>query len=196
MMRVGLFGGSFNPIHNGHLQIANHVLKEDITDEVWFIPCGNHAFGKKLANGKNRIEMINLAIKNNPKLKVLDIEIKSKNKSFISETIKTLKKEYPSKEFIFIIGTDNIAHLDKWYDFNYLKDNVVFVLVKRMRSIVPKNIKVKFRNVLDIKNDISSTKIRENIRKNYPIQDFLPILIEKYIRKKELYNGKTLYKFC
>lgn len=188
-MKVALFGGSFNPIHNGHLEIADSIIKEKIADEVWFIPCGNHPFNKKLINGQDRIKMINLSIKNNPRLKLLDLEILSDNISFTSETIKFLKEKFREIEFYFVIGTDNLIDLQKWHDFEYIKKNTEFILVERPKYELTNNLGIKIINSLPIKSLISSTQIRYLLNNNYSIEDLVPEEIELYIKKEGLNYG-------
>lgn len=186
-MKVALFGGSFNPVHNGHLQIANKLLAEKIADRVWFIPCGNHAFGKGLASGKDRINMLNLAIGNNLKLKVIDIEIKSNRKSFTANTIRLLRKEFRHK-FYFVIGTDNLKEFNKWHDIKYLQNNIKFILIKRPRYSLLKKIKIKILKIVSLKLHESSTEIRELVKNKKNISKFVPEAVAEYIGKGGLYK--------
>lgn len=187
-MRVALFGGSFNPIHNGHLQIANELIDRNLVDEVWFIPCGNHAFDKELIEGYDRINMIKLVIENKPKLKVLDIEVLSKKVSFTFETIKYLKRKFSKNEFYFIIGADNLEDLKKWHDFKYLKKEVLFILINRHKFGRENKLGIKISYFLNIQNNNSSTKIREKIRKDLSIMDFVPKKVYEYINERRLYK--------
>ena len=186
-MKVALFGGSFNPVHKGHLKIAKEVLKKDLAVEVWFIPCGNHAFGKELASGKDRINMLNLAIKDNSRFKVLDLEINSKEKSFSANTIKLLRKKF-NHTFYFIIGADNLKDLKKWHDFEYLKENVEFILIKRPGHILSNRIEVKISKIISLKLKESSTEIRKLSKKNKDFLKFVPKIVAEYIKKEGLYK--------
>lgn len=187
-MKVALFGGSFNPIHNGHLQIANELIAEKIVDEVWLIPCGNHAFDKKLAKGNDRMEMIKLAIENNPLVKAIGVELSPDKKSYSSETIAWFKKEFPH-DFCFVIGSDNLKDLDKWHDFEYLKNNVEFILCKRPGFELSNPFGINIKHLLHISSKISSTQIRENIKKGIPIKNFVNEKVEEYIKQRGLYHG-------
>lgn len=186
-MKIALFGGSFNPVHNAHIQVADKIIKNKITDEVWFMPCGNHAFGKELAPGKDRINMLNLAIGNNPKLKISDIEINSKKKNYTSETIKKIRKQF-NHEFYFVIGTDNLESINEWENFDYLKENVEFILAKRPDYEIPKNLEIKIKNLLQITSKISSTQIRNNLKGKISIRNLVPEKVEEYIFERGLYK--------
>lgn len=195
-MKVALFGGSFNPIHNGHLKIANELINKKIVEEVWFIPCGNHPFDKELINGQDRIKMIKIAIGNNLKLKVIDIEIISNNISYTSETIKLLKDKFKEVEFYFIIGADNLINLQKWRNFGYLKNNVEFILVKRPEYELTSTLGIRIIYTLEMGNTISSTKIRNLLSNCSPIKNLVSQNVENYIKREELYNARPLCKSC
>lgn len=186
-MKVGLFGGSFNPVHKGHLKIANKLLKRKIVNEIWFIPCGNHAFEKELAFGKDRINMLNLAIGNNPKLKTSDIEIKSNKKSFSANTIKLLRRKFHHK-FYFIMGADNLEDFDKWHDVQYLQNQVEFILIKRPEYILPKKINLRILKIIPLRLKESSTEIRKFIKNKKSILKFVPKTVAEYIYKEGLYR--------
>jgi nicotinate-nucleotide adenylyltransferase len=185
-MKVGILGGSFNPIHNGHLQMANELLDKNIVDEVWFVPCGNHAFDKKLIDGKKRIEMISLAIGQNLKMKVIDLEVKSKDKSYTARTISLLKKEFDC-DFYFTIGSDNLGELDRWYNFEYLKNNIKFIVISRPEFEIINKLGIKME-IVDMYNTISSTKIRENLINKKTISGTVPKEVEEYILINNLYR--------
>ncbi|MEK6826941.1 MAG: nicotinate (nicotinamide) nucleotide adenylyltransferase [Nanoarchaeota archaeon] len=188
-MKIALFGGSFNPIHNGHINIADELINQKIVDEVWFIPCGNHAFNKELSDGETRINLINLAIENNPKFKIIDLELMSKEKSYTSETIKILKNFFPSHKFYFIIGADNLENLGKWHNIEYLEKNIEFILINRPGFGLLKNSKIKIKYRLDLKHKTSSSLIRENLKKGISIKKLLPEKVEHYIKQERLYCG-------
>ncbi len=186
-MKVALFGGSFNPIHNGHLKIARELLKKRIANEIWFIPCGNHAFEKELASGKDRINMLNLAIGNNPKLKVVDVETKSGKKSFSANTIKLLRRKFHHK-FCFIIGADNLKDFNKWYDAQYLQNQVEFILIKRPTYIFPKKTNLKILKIIPLRLKESSTEIRRLVKNKKNIFKFVPKTVAEYINREGLYR--------
>jgi len=187
-MKIALFGGSFNPIHNGHLQIANELLTKQIVDQVWLIPCGNHAFDKKLASGEARMKMINLAIQNKNSIKSIGVELNPDKKSYTSKTISWFKREFPH-DFYFVIGADNMKDLEKWHDFEYLKNNVKFILIKRPGFAFSNDLEIDIKHILSMNNKISSNQIRENLEKGISINGFVPKKVEKYIELEGLYHG-------
>ena len=185
-MKVALFGGSFNPIHNGHLELIDKVLAEKYADEVWIIPCGNHAFDKTLLNAEDRMKMIELAIKGKKKIKIVDLEIKSKGKSYAADTIRELKKN-SGNEFYFVIGADNLNDLHKWHDYSYLKENVNFLVLGRpgYEFSVPEGIKAQ---MIELSNPISSTEIRDKVKKGKSIKGLVPKEVEEYIIEGGIYK--------
>ncbi|MEI7718352.1 MAG: nicotinate (nicotinamide) nucleotide adenylyltransferase [archaeon] len=186
-MKIALFGGSFNPIHNGHLQIANKLVEKKVVDQVWLLPCGNHAFNKQLESGKNRMDMICLAIKNNPSVKVVGVELNETKKSFSSETISWFKKEF-NHDFFWVIGADNLKDLDKWHDFEYLKNSVEFILINRPGFEINNNLGIKIKEIVEMQSDISSTKIRENVATGKDLVGLVPEAVESFIKKEGLYK--------
>ena len=192
--KIALFGGSFNPIHCGHMEIANQLIEDKVVDEVWFIPCGNHPFDKKLVNGLERINMINFAISSNPCFKLFDIELNKKEKSYTAETWRWFNERF-NHGFYLIIGSDNLTSLDRWHDLEYIKNNVNFILVKRSGFDINLIKDLKIYYILNINNRISSTQVRENIVKGISISNLVPKKVEEYIVKEDLYIEK-LYESC
>lgn len=187
-MKVALFGGSFNPIHKGHMQIVNELLAKHIVDQVWLIPCGNHAFDKKLASGEVRMKMISLAIGNNPLAKAIGVELDLDKKSYTSKTISWFKREFPH-DFYFVIGADNLNDLEKWNDFQYLKKNVEFILIKRPGFEFSNDLGISIKDILNINNKISSNQIRDNLEKGISIKSLVPDKVKEYIEQEGLYYG-------
>lgn len=186
-MKVALFGGSFNPIHNGHLQIADELLAKKVADQVWIIPCGNHAFNKKLESGEDRMKMISLAIENNPSIKAIGVELNPDKKSYTSKTISWFKREFPH-DFYFVMGADNLNDLEKWHDFQYLKNNVEFILIKRQGFEISNNLEIIIKEILDVNNKISSNQIRENLENGISIKGLVPDNVREYIEREGLYH--------
>ncbi|MDO5149626.1 MAG: nicotinate (nicotinamide) nucleotide adenylyltransferase [Oscillospiraceae bacterium] len=116
MLSIGIMGGTFNPIHNGHIEIAKAAYEQYNLDEVWFMP--NHIPGYKdkthLISGEKRLAMVELAIKDYPYFKTSDFELKREGNTYTAETMQLLGKEYPNIHFYFIIGEDSLNYFDKW----------------------------------------------------------------------------------
>jgi nicotinate-nucleotide adenylyltransferase len=188
-MKIGLFGGSFDPIHNSHLKIINEVLNERLVDEVWIVPCGNHVFGKEMTDSKSRIEMIDLAINKNNRIKVKMLEINSNKPSYAIDTVNAMKSQFPEHKFYFIAGTDIVGDFEKWYRFEELAENVEFILHQRESYSIDGGSVMKIKAVLKSKVDnISSSEIRERIKKNLDVSELLPEKVLDYINKRGLYK--------
>ena len=187
-MKVGLFGGSFNPIHKEHLGIIRHVLNKHIVDEVWILPCKIHAFNKALISAKDRIEMIKIAIKGTDNSKICDIELKSRGKNYSVDTVKKLKRTY-KHQFYFIIGWDILEQIAKWYKHRQLFKEIEFIAFKRKNYRFKEVKDMKIACLIDWKEkNISSTIIRERVKKGRLIKELVHPKVEKYISKHRIYR--------
>lgn len=185
-MKIGLYGGSFNPIHNGHIRVIKYLLKKKIVDEIWIVPCKKHRFNKHLADEKDRIAMIKLAIKNIKKTRIDRIETKSKVKNCTLKTIRKLKKKYKHR-FFLIIGSDILYEIKKWYKYEELIRESEFIVFKREGYSIKKVPKMKIILIREKGNRISSTGIREKISEGKPLKNLVPLSVNKYIKEKNLY---------
>ncbi len=198
--RVGVMGGTFNPIHIGHLLIAQVVLEMFNFDHILFIPNGSppHRKGElDIASGEDRYNMVVLATVSNPKFFVSRMEIDREGCSYTYDTLRELKKSEKGTLFSFITGADSIIK-DNWYRFDDvlgMLENFVVVsrpgfdesmLEDRKRCLKLKNEeKIKIVNIPPI--HISSTMIRERVRLGKSIKYLVPEEVEMYIKKKKLY---------
>ncbi|HOX54195.1 MAG: nicotinate-nucleotide adenylyltransferase [Candidatus Omnitrophica bacterium] len=192
MKRIGVFGGTFDPIHNGHITIAEEVFKELSLDKIIFVPAHipPHKLHAKIASAQDRYNMVKLAVGYNDNFEVSDIEINREGPSYSIDTIKELKENIGTdSEFYFLIGSDSIAELKYWKDFNSLLKIVKFVVVNRPRYSfegMPKGaLRIQLRGI-----DISSSKIRNRIREKEPIDSLVPEKVKEYIIKKRLYKDE------
>ncbi|AEV95389.1 nicotinate-nucleotide adenylyltransferase [Pediococcus claussenii] len=188
--RVGLIGGTFNPPHIAHLMIADQVGKQLGLDHVEFIPdyLPPHVDSKDAIEAKHRVEMVRLAIEDNPMFQLNLIEIERGGKSFTYNTIQELKRRHPETEYYFIIGGDMVQYLPKWHKIKELSKMVNFVGVER-----PKFEQVSAYPVIwvDAPNlDLSSTDIRNNIKHGRSIKYLVPKKVEEYIKENSLYGYK------
>ncbi|MDD5192639.1 MAG: nicotinate (nicotinamide) nucleotide adenylyltransferase [Candidatus Nanoarchaeia archaeon] len=187
--KIALFGGSFNPIHNHHVKMANTVLEEHVAEEVWIIPSKNHPYNKNLAPAKDRINMIQLAF-DNPKVKINRTEIESNETNYTIRTIKKLKKKHPH-EFYWVIGADVLYEMENnsWYGLNELLKETEFIIFSRKGYSIKQIPDMRIKAALDIKtHNESSTEIRERIRQGKSLKDMVPFKVEEYIQKKGLYK--------
>lgn len=131
-MKIGVLGGTFNPIHYGHLRTAEEVLEILTLDSILFIPSGTPPFRKpELASARDRYEMTRLAIKDNPNFELSDIEIKSRGISYSVETFSKLLKKYKNTEFFFVLGIDAFMDIQKWKQPNKLMTLTNLVIISR-----------------------------------------------------------------
>ncbi|OFU51337.1 MULTISPECIES: nicotinate-nucleotide adenylyltransferase [Aerococcus] len=186
--RIGILGGTFNPIHNGHLLMAEQVYDKLKLDEVWFMPNKKppHAESKETLADAYRVDMIALAIEDNPHFRLEGIELDRVGKSYTVDTMEILTTLYPTYEFYFIIGADMIEDLPKWHRINDLIKMVHFVGVGREG----------YRNETDYplifidaeRMTVSSTSIRKAVAEQASIRYLTPASVAAYILEKGLYQ--------
>lgn len=165
MKKIGILGGTFDPIHNQHIQIAKTAYKKLKLDQVWILPTKLNPLKKNVsATTEQRIAMINLAIKGLSWLKLNDYELTTKDKvNYTIDTIKAFHKKDPDTEFYFIIGSDNLANLNKWKDITHLISLVKFIIINRPGHQPSISLMEKYHCqslTVEPSNDISSSKIR------------------------------------
>lgn len=183
-MKIGLLFGSFNPIHIGHLIIANSMLDLAGMDEVWLVVTPLNPFKKKddLIAEDQRLKMVNIAIHSNPKLKSSDIEFSLPQPNYTIDTLMYLKEKFPENEFFLVMGEDNLVKFDQWKDYDKIFEN--FEVLVYPRPYTP-NTQLKIHPRVHIFNcpllDISSTYIRENIKYGKSIKYLVPDSVENYI---------------
>lgn len=188
-MRIGIYGGSFNPPHRGHENITKLIIKELKLDELLIIPIGTPCHGKtNLIDSNERYKLCELSFKDIDKVKISRIEIDSNDTSYTYDTLKKIIKSYGKEhEYFEIIGEDSAAYFDKWKDYKkILKLAKVVVLKRRGYTSV-----INSDNIIEIENDyydISSSKIRHSIRKGKDCKEFLKKEVLDYIQNKELYK--------
>jgi len=188
-MKVALFGGSFNPIHNAHIQIMEKILNKNLVDEIWIVPCGHHAFDKELEDENKRIEMIGLAVQNNPKIKIDKTETESKEKNYTVATLRKLREKY-SYEFFLIIGSDILYELEKWYESKKLIEREKFIVFPRKGFPIINKLGLNMKIINNNPLSISSTEIRKKIKQGEPFHHLVPLTTVDYIKQEKLYRGK------
>ncbi|MGY3765315.1 nicotinate-nucleotide adenylyltransferase [Vagococcus vulneris] len=186
---VGLLGGGFNPVHHGHLVIADQVSEQLHLDEFYLMPSFHspHIDEKKVIDASHRVAMLDLAIEDNPTLKLELCEIDRQGKSYTYDTIKQLTEENPEVSYYFIIGGDMVDYLPKWYRIDELVSMVQFVGVNRSGYNIESNYPIIWVDVPLL--DISSSMIRKKINQNGSIRYFTPDKVLDYIEKEGLYRN-------
>lgn len=188
MKRIGIFGGTFDPPHVGHLLIADEVKYVVGLDEIWFIPTNVPPHKQQpMTNSTHRYEMLLQATKEVDYFKVDPIELDRTGRSYTIDTMKALIKMYPTYSFHFIIGADMVEYLPKWEQIDELLQKVNFIGVQRRGYELKTSYPVKEVTIPLI--EISSTEIKERIENGAPIQYFLPKEVYTYVKEHRLYGS-------
>lgn len=198
--KIGLMGGTFNPIHNGHVMLAEHALTEYKLDEIWFIPSGISWLksDQNVLDCITRKEMTELAIKNHPKFILSTIEIDREGNSYSYETVCELKKKNPAHEYFFIMGADSLLNVEKWVHPEILmheckllvavRDDCDHMALHKQIELLSDKYNANISQLAMPKFDISSSKIRQLIQKGDSITGMVPVYVEKYIYEHKLYQ--------
>ncbi len=199
-MKIGIIGGTFDPIHYGHLLLGERFRQELNLDKVIFIPTGRsyHKMDTSVKPAHLRYEMVELAVKDNPYFMVSDIEIKREGNSYTCDTVRELKKIYKDDEIYFMIGTDVIFTIETWKEIDWLFKNTQFLLALRSghhEEVINKQLfhLINDRGANIIMRDfelvnISSSAIRENVKNGKSIKYLVPIAVEEFIKTNKLYS--------
>lgn len=191
-MNIGIFSGSFNPIHIGHLILANYIVEFTNIEEVWFLVTPQNPFkqNEDLLPEDIRLKMVHIALANYKKISASDFEFNLPRPSYTINTLEQLKETYPEHTFSLIIGGDNWESFDKWKDSNRLIDLFNIYVYPRLnhRIEVPLEIQQKIKILDSPIVEISSTFIRENIKKGKNIQAFVPESVYNFIKTNKLYS--------
>jgi nicotinate-nucleotide adenylyltransferase len=189
-MNVGLFFGSFNPIHTGHLIIASEVVYKVKLDQVWMMvsPQNPHKKNNSLLNEWHRLHLVQLAVEENHKLKASSIEFKLPRPSYTSTTLAYLKENYPQHRFCIIMGSDSFSNLEKWHNYKYIIENFRLIVYKRPGFEIQNKIKADLTILDSSLLEVSSTKIREKIKIGAPIDYWVPKSVAEEIYKNNYYK--------
>ncbi len=194
MKKTGLYFGSFNPIHIGHLVIAEYFATQTDLEEVWFVVSPQNPFKQtsELAPENDRIEMVRVAIENNPKLKACDIEFTLPRPSYTHETLKQLILKFPDRQFFILLGEDNKTNFEGWKNYLWILENFhVRFFPRHQITNAVSSINWGDYNVKTIaapKMEISSTQIRKNFKTGMSNRYLLSEAVIRYIREHHLYE--------
>jgi len=189
-VKIGILGGTFNPIHLGHLILAEEVRQKIGLTKVIFVPANLPPHkNDEIIPAHHRLKMVKLAISGNPHFSVSDIEIKRGGRSYTIDTIKEFKKIYSSEELHFIIGSDLFKYLNEWKDLREITTLVKFIVATRPGFSL-ENLP-DYMTTIDIRAvDISAYEIRQCIRQNRSFRYLVPEAVRNYIIRKGLYRTK------
>lgn len=200
--KIGIMGGSFNPIHIGHLHLAESARVEFDLDQVIFVPTGDNPFKKSNfeVNREQRYHMVELAIQSNPYFTATRIEIERYGKSYTIDTIREIKKLYPDADLYFIAGADIMFEVTRWREAATLMKNITFITTyrpgykkhkfKSQIRYLRKAYNAKILKMVSSEMDIASTDIRKRIKLNKSVRYLLTDSVEEYIRENGLYRVK------
>ena len=191
-MNIGLFFGSFNPIHTGHMIIAQHMANQPEIDQVWLVVSPHNPLKSKsgLAKDYDRLHLVNLAVEDNLKIRSCNVEFNLPQPSYTIDTLAYLKEKYPQHVFALIMGSDNLMSLPKWKNYEHILQNHLIYIYNRPNtdevnplSLHP-NVKICKAPLIDI----SSTEIRNAIKDGWSVRYLVPDKVFEYL------DGSRMYK--
>lgn len=203
-IRLGIYGGSFDPIHLGHLLLAETCRETCSLDRVLFLPCGQspHKPNGAFATGQQRAEMLEFAIAGDPRFGVCRIELERNGPSYTVETLRQLRVEQPDSELFFLMGADSLADLPLWREPQAILELATIIAVNRGHRPPPdlatlerrlgSTVRDRVRLVTMPAIDLSATEIRERVRSGRSLRFRVPRAVEEYIRQSEVYR-RTQY---
>lgn len=189
-LRTGIFGGSFNPIHIGHLALANYLCENDYIDELWFLVSPQNPFkqNEKLLDDKTRLRMVNAAVRGYGRFYVSDFEFSLPKPSYTINTLNKLSETYTDRNFYLIIGADNWAAFDRWKSPEEIISKHHVLVYPRLGYDIPEMLPQNVRAVDSPLIEVSSTFIRESISQGKDVRYFLHPAVYEIIEKESLYR--------
>ena len=191
-MKIGLFFGSFNPIHVGHLIIANYMAENTDLDKVWLVvsPHNPHKKRETLADDADRLYLVELAIAGNSNLQASDIEFDLEKPSYTVHTLAYLKEQQPEDEFVLIMGGDNLATLHKWKNYDYILKNHQIYVYRRPNYDLGELSTHAAVHLFEVPMmEISSTFVRKHVAAQKSIRYLVPDEVAEEIERSGLYNN-------
>ena len=205
MKKYGIFGGTFNPIHYGHLLICEYLKEELDLDKIIFIPTGNPPHKDLDVSAEHRYDMVKLAIESNPGFEISDIETKRVKLSYTVDTVRELKKVYKEEKLFFLIGLDTLFQLKTWKKIEELSKEIEFVVALRPKYIdieeinrelkfLRENYGTKVEIIHTPLYEISSTELRERIKEEKSVKYLIPEEVVNYIKESGFYKNDLWFK--
>lgn len=194
MKKTGLFFGSFNPIHMGHLILGNYILENTNMDELWFVVSPQNPFKdkKSLLNDHNRLDMVQRAVQNYPKMRASNVEFALPKPSYTIDTLAFLHEKFPDNSFALIMGEDNLAGLSKWKNAELLVKNHQIIVYPRLFEGIKNDAEYQHHdNVTIIKApiiELSATEIRQMLKEGKNVRPMLPPEVFEYLDGSNFYR--------
>lgn len=199
-MRLGIFGGTFDPIHVGHLALAEQCRDQHSLDEVWFVPAAQppHKIGATISSAKARCDMLEFAIAGNPAFRICSIELDRQGPSYTVTTLEQLKTEDNTREIFLLMGADSLQYFPSWRSPQRILELASIVAVNRgdrplpelteMRRVCGELVETRVASVSMPGIDLSATDIRQRVASKRSIRYFVPRAVETYIQEHRLYG--------
>jgi nicotinate-nucleotide adenylyltransferase len=201
-MRIGIFGGTFDPVHQGHLILAEQAREQAHLDRVWFLPAPRppQKQAQSITRYEQRVEMLQLALAGNPTFAIDEIEKDRAGPSYTVDTLAQLKEKHPGEEFLLLIGSDSLADLEHWYQPRRLLELAPLVVMARpgtpvvsadelrQRVGLPADAQVRLQVIETPFITIASRDLRQRVASGRSVRYFLPRAVEVYIAEKGLYK--------
>lgn len=201
MKRIGIMGGTFDPVHNGHLLLGKQAYEEYHLDEIWYMPSHipPHKKDHRITAGADRIEMLRLALRELPYCIVSDFEMKREGNTYTAQTLELLRKEAPDDQFYFIIGADSLFQLEQWYQPEKVMALTSFLVSGREYPGAERTLEEQIAyltekygaKIYPLHNEevaVASADIRRRLAKGAIVSNDLPKAVEQYIRANGLYT--------
>ena len=189
-MKIGLYFGSFNPIHVAHLIIANHILNETAIEKIWFVVSPQNPFKEEsnLLNEYHRLHLVRVATENDTRIKASDIEFKLPKPSYTTTTLAYLADKYPEHQFCIIMGSDSFQNLNKWKNYEVIVKNYPIYVYLRPGAEAKNNIGADLHVVDAPLLQLSSTQLREYIKEGKSVRYMIPDKVLEEIEKGGYYK--------
>lgn len=189
--KIGLLFGSFNPIHIGHMIIANYMHEFTDLDKIWFVISPHNPLKEKksLLADYHRLEMVHLALEEEYEMRALDIEFKMPQPSYTIDTLTRLNEKYPQYEFVVIMGGDSLVSIHKWKNYKTLLEQYQIYVYERPGATQKEDLHPHIHIFQAPQMDISASFIRQSIKEQKDIKHFLPEKVWKYIKEMHFYEN-------
>lgn len=199
-MKTGIFGGTFDPVHHGHVELCRQAEREANLDRIFVVPARLQPFklDQKTADGKHRMEMLRLAFSGDPRIQVSDYELSREEISYTIHTLRAFQERFPEDEIYFILGTDAFMKIELWRNYGELLKNYHILVgvrpgyreeeLERLIHRLEDEFHADIRLLTNKELKISSTDLKEKIRQGCPLGTWLPEIVERYIKEHALYT--------
>ena len=201
MAAIGIMGGTFDPIHKGHLMLGRQACEEYHLDQIWFMPSAQppHKTDHSVTGAGHRLSMVCLAVADEPSFRCSEFEIFRSGKTYTAETLRLLAQEHPKNQFSFIIGADSFYEIENWYHPREIMERVPLLVAGREYPDAPRSMEEQARHLTETyqadirflhceEMDISSSEIRHAIRRGSDIRQMVPDAVAEYIDRHGLYR--------